>query len=75
MDERRKKKGIYFLPNLSATSAQGLLIYNHFNRPCNEVEPMFMGLWLFRIEIFLYVAEGKEFAVTHFAGDVNGCVA
>ena len=44
MDERRKKKGIYFLPNLSATSAQGLLIYNHFNRPCNEVEPMFMGL-------------------------------
>ena len=34
----------FFLPNLSATSAQGLLIYNHFNRPCNEVEPMFMGL-------------------------------
>ena len=25
-------------------SAQGLLIYDHSNRPWNEVKPMFMGL-------------------------------
>lgn len=65
----------FFLPNFRVTSAQGTLIDGYLNRPSTEVRPMFMGLWLLRIEIFLYVAEGKEFAVTHFVGDVNRRVA
>lgn len=31
----------FFLANLSATSAQGLLIYDHFNRLSTEFRPIY----------------------------------